>query len=397
MTRARIITDFAELEALVPSWRDLLGRATHPEPVLTPLWLLTWWREFGAADRRTLSTVVVEDGGRMVGLVPLARRLTAHRPGIPVRRIELLATGEDEADEICSDYVGALVAPGFEGQVARATAAALHEGAIDDWDELRMPAMNGEDPFVARLAEELRERVRDASVDASGECPYVPLPGSWEAYLHALGSDSRYVVARSLRELEKWAGKGGWELRVARTEGELAEGMRILRDLHAGRWAAEGHAGVFASVRFTRFHETVMPRLLAGEDGAQLELSWLLARGSAVAASYSIVFRGKVYFYQSGRRVDVPRMLRPGIALHALGIRASIEAGRREYDFLAGASRYKRDLAPVVRPLVTLRAVGTGLRARAVEVARGAAERAIERLRAVRRKSARPGEERARE
>jgi CelD/BcsL family acetyltransferase involved in cellulose biosynthesis len=397
MTRTRILTESADLEALVPAWRDLLGRATHAEPVLTPLWLRTWWREFGEADGRALTTVAVEDAGRMVGLVPLARRLTAHRPGIPVRRIELLATGEDEADEICSDYVGALVAPGYEGQVARATATALHEGALKDWDELRMPAMSGEDPFVGHLAEELRERLRVASVDASGECPYVPLPGTWEAYLHALGSDRRYIVVRSLRELEKWAGKGGWELRVARTEGELAEGLRILRELHAGRWAADGRAGVFASARFTRFHETVMPRLLAGEDGAKLDLSWLLARGSAIAAAYSIVFRGKVYFYQSGRRVDLPRTLRPGIALHALCIRASIEAARREYDFLGGASRYKRDLAPAVRPLVTLRAVGTGLRALAVEMAHGAAERAIARLRAARRKSAGPGEERARE
>ena len=100
-----------------------------------------------------------------------------------------------------------------------------------------------------------------------------------------------------------------------------------------------------------------MPRLWAGEDGASLELLWLVVRGEPIAASYNVVFGNKVYFYQSGRRMDVPKAVRPGIAMHALAIQRSIEAGRREYDFLQGASRYKRDLALASRALVTLRAV----------------------------------------
>ena len=200
-------------------------------------------------------------------------------------------------------------------------------------------------------------------------------------------------MTRSLRELDKWAGKGGLELRTARTPCELNEGVRVLRELHAERWTAAGRDGAFASDRFARFHESVMPRLLAGEDGAELELSWLSVRGQPIAAAYNVVYGGKLYFYQSGRRVDVPKGVRPGIALHAMAIRASIEAGRREYDFLAGASRYKRDLALATRPLVTLRAIAPGLRARAVEAARSLAERAIDRVRAARRSVPAVGED----
>jgi CelD/BcsL family acetyltransferase involved in cellulose biosynthesis len=201
--------------------------------------------------------------------------------------------------------------------------------------------------------------------------------------MHALGSSRRYVVTRSLRELEKWS-EGKWELRRAGTPLALEEGAAALRELHAERWSADGRSGVFASERFSRFHAAVMPRLLIGEDGASLDLSWLVVRGRAVAAAYSIVYGGKLHFYQSGRRVDVPRAVRPGIALHAMAIRHAIESGLREYDFLAGAARYKRELSLATRPLVTLRAVGRGVRARGVEAVRLLTESAIARMRVVR-------------
>ena len=105
-------------------------------------------------------------------------------------------------------------------------------------------------------------------------------------------------------------------------------------------------------------------------------------RGEPIAAAYNVVHGGRLQFYQSGRRVDVPKNVRPGIAMHALAIRTSIDAGLHEYDFLGGASRYKRDLALEARNLVTLRAIAPGLRARAVEAARALTERAIARIRA---------------
>jgi CelD/BcsL family acetyltransferase involved in cellulose biosynthesis len=384
MLQARVIEEREELERLAPRWRDLLAQAANAQPVLTPLWLLAWWREFGERGR-SLRIIAVEDGGALVGMLPLSYRRAAHRGAIPVRRLELLATGEPEEHEIGSDYVGGLAVRGREADVAGVLARVLLEGRLGPWDELRMTAMSGEDPLVGPLAHALGAGNGAAPVEQAGESPYVPLPKTWEEYTRALGSSRRYVVTRSLRELETWSA-GSWELRRARTPEDLAEGTRVLHELHAERWTSEGRQGVFSSERFTRFHGEVMPRLLAGEDGASLELVWLVARGQPLAAAYSIVYGGKLYFYQSGRRVDVPKSLRPGIALHALSIRSSIEAGLREYDFLAGASRYKRELALASRPIVTLRAVAGGARARGVEAMRVLAERAIGRLRTARRR-----------
>jgi CelD/BcsL family acetyltransferase involved in cellulose biosynthesis len=349
--------------------------------VLTPLWLLTWWRVFG--DARSLRILAVEDGRDLVGLLPLSLRTVAHRGAIPVRRLELLATGEEERDEIASEYVGGLAVAGREDEVADAMARALADGRLGDWDDLRMTAMSGDDPLVASLSAALERCGLAVRVAATSVAPFIPLPGTWDAYTKALGSSRRYVVTRSLRELAAWSG-GRWERRRATTPTELEEGARVLQALHAERWGAEGRSGVFASARFRAFHETVMPRLLAGEDGASLDLSWLIARGSPVAASYSIVYRGKLHFYQSGRSVDTPKNVRPGIALHAMGIRSAIESGLREYDFLGGPARYKRELSLATRPLVSLRAVGPSMRARGVDAVLALTESALSRARTIR-------------
>jgi len=382
MLRTSVSTDPADLGRLTPRWRALLARSAHAQPVMTPMWQCAWWNVFGDAERRTPWILTVEDGEALVGMLLLTWRAATHRAGIPVRRLELLGTGEKEADEICSDYGGAIAARGREQEVAAALAATLRHASPNPWDEMRMPSMSAEDPLVPELVTALARNGIVTSIVTSGECPYIPLPRTWDAYLHALGSSRRYAVTRSLRELDKWAGPGGWELRRARTAGELTEGVRVLSELHAERWTSAGKSGVFSSERFRRFHEIVMPKLLAGADGASLDLSWLVVRGEPIAAAYNVVHGGRLQFYQSGRRIEVPKNVRPGIAMHALAIRTSIDAGLHEYDFLGGASRYKRDLALEARNLVTLRAIAPGLRARAVEAARALTERAVARLRA---------------
>jgi CelD/BcsL family acetyltransferase involved in cellulose biosynthesis len=384
MIHVRVIRDLRTLETLTPAWRALLDRAESPEPVLTPTWMLAWWREFGDADGRDLRVAAAFDGAELVGLLPMARRWVRHRGAIPTRRLETLATGEAEADEIGSDYVGALTLRDAGSSVAKALARAVIFGDLGEWDELRMPSLNGEDGFARVFCEALRAAGAAVSVRPTGLSPYIPLPGAWEDYLQALGASSRYLVTRSLRELEAWAGEGGFRVHRATTANDLDEGMRALRGLHAERWTSAGRAGVFASERFVRFHEDVMPRYLRGADGVSLDLAWLEARGEPIAAAYNLVYRRKVYFYQSGRKVDLPKALRPGIAMHALAIRRAIDAGMREYDFLAGASRYKRELALASRPIVELRAVAPHLRARAVDLLRTVTESAIDRLRSVR-------------
>jgi CelD/BcsL family acetyltransferase involved in cellulose biosynthesis len=371
--RTEVIHDAAALARLTAPWRALLDRAAAPSLSKTPTWLLAWWRQFGGLEGRKLCVIALHDAtsSELVALIPLCRRTVMVRRVLPIRRLELLATGEEQADEICSDYTGAIVAAGYEAEAAEVTGRLLVGGRLGGFDHLVMPRMSGEDPFPAALAAALGRAGLQTTLEEDSACPYVPLPSTFEAYRQRLDRDRRYVVTRSLRELEKWAGPAGYARVVARTPAQLAEGRAILHSLHGERWSANGHDGVFTSDRFTRFHDDVMTSLLDSADG-RLELQWLVVAGRPVVVLYNVVYRGRVYFYQSGRKLDVPKGLKLGLAAHALALRAAMEEGHAEYDFLAGASQYKRQLALAKHPLVTLSAAAPSVRARTAVAAAAA-------------------------
>lgn len=345
-----VVKNIAALEALGSAWAALLARSAVDEPMASPLWLLAWWRTFGPLSGRRLIALAFEEEGRLVGLVPLLLRTHSYGRAIPFRRIELLGTGEPEEDEICSEYLGVIAERGAEARVIEAFGRALTSGALGAWDELVFSSMDGSSPLPLLLSAELSRRGFQTETWTSSMSPFIPLPKAWPEYLAELSSSSRYLVKRALRDFEQWAGHRA-ELHVANDARELSLGRRTLETLHDERW--RGH-GVFASARFSAFHAAVMPELLS--QGA-LELLWLTVGGTAVASVYNIVWRNKVYFYQSGRSLDLPKSIRVGIVLHAYAIQRAIQAGRCEYDFLGGLSQYKSKLALRTRPLVGLRAV----------------------------------------
>ena len=358
-----VITSHAQLERIAGEWEQLLERSGANEPTRSPLWACAWWRCYGGAEGRRLRAVAFRQAGHLVGLAPFAYRRLWRGPGVPVRRLDLVPSGEREVDEIASDHIGIVAREGYEQPVAEGLAKLLGEGVLGSWDEILMPQMNLEGAMVPLLCGAF-EQLGSVRLDITGGSPYIPLPASWDEYLAALPASRRRFVRTSLRAFDAWTA-GNAALHVVRTEAELERGARILRDLHAARWRASGRAGAFASARFAAFHEEVMRELLS--RGA-LELMWLVAHGEPVAAIYNIVWNDKVYFYQSGRRPELPRQIRVGVVMHLLAIKRAIENGRREYDFLNGTSRYKQDLSLAVRPLATLRVRRPGAAERALRV-----------------------------
>jgi CelD/BcsL family acetyltransferase involved in cellulose biosynthesis len=368
---ASLLTERSAVAAVVPAWRELLADSASNEPTLSPEWLLTWWDVYGTQQGRRLRFLRFDAAGRLVGLAPLLLRRHWYRPGVPFRRLEPLGSGEREADAVCSDYLNVIARKGHEADVARAFAAALRLRTLGGWDELVMPLMAGDGVMPALLAESCREAGFEAELVATTEAPHVPLPATWDAYLAALGRKERYLIKRTLRDFEQWAA-GEAVFHRATNPAELEVGKRVLRELHHERWGGSG--GTFRSPLFLAFHDRVMRQLLEADA---LDLLWLTVRGEPIAATYSLRWDGKVHFYQCGRTLTVPKDVRPGGVILYHAIRAAIEGGLREFDFLGGVATYKSQLALASRPLVQLRVN----RRCVVESLRKVVERAKNRLR----------------
>src|SRR5512133_1778885 len=109
-----IVSDPRQLEGLAGPWSELLERSGSNEIMLSPEWLIPWWRSFGNEGGRELRVGVLHRGDALVGLVPLLARWHWYALGIPFRRLELLGTGERERDEVCSEYLNMIVERGAE-------------------------------------------------------------------------------------------------------------------------------------------------------------------------------------------------------------------------------------------------------------------------------------------
>ena len=95
----------------------------------------------------------------------LLRRVWWYRHAVPYRRLELLATGEDEQDEIGSDYVGVIAERGSEEGVAGALAETIVRGRLGPFDHVALSALDGDLPMNAALAESRGEWVCRCDAD----------------------------------------------------------------------------------------------------------------------------------------------------------------------------------------------------------------------------------------
>ncbi len=352
-----LLTTLTQLEEIATSWDALLSQSATNEPMQSSIWLHNWWRVYGGEEGRQLRVLTIRRDDRLIGIAPFSARPVRHLRALALQRLELMGTGEREEDETCSEYVGLIAARGEEQCVSDVFGACLHEGAMGVWDEVVMPAMSSEATISALTAKALG---RATKYEIQSGAPFIALPNSWDDYMKGMSSSRRYLIRRSVRAWEKWAGEEPTLHKIEKAE-DVDKGFELLANLHAERWKDKCHVGAFTSPLFESFHRQTMHDLFAA--GA-LWLCWLEVKGKPVAALYNIVWNKQVRFYQSGRVMDVPQKVRPGVVMHACAIRQAIELGYTHYDFLAGTTRYKMQLANNVRPLVQLSVNRAGAKGR---------------------------------
>lgn len=317
-------------------------------------WTGTWLRHYGDAvphefavvrhDGDILAVALLTRSARRVAGLPLVRRLhlgTAGEPGrgVWVERNGLLAADVDRPR----------------------AAAALLEALVrrGGWDELRL------DGFVPEHAADLVAAAGPGAAEVRREAsPVRRLREAREAGadgLAALAPGTRRRVRQGLRLLD------GAQTEIAADAEQAARFFDELVALHEARWSP----GVFSDPRVLGFHRD----LIAEAGGTDpVWISRTAAAEGTIGCLYGFLERepagAAALFYQSGLARFEQNRVRPGLIAHAGLIGALLERDVDLVDYLAGDSRYKRELSDGERELVWARVGGAGPRPRLLRAVR---------------------------
>lgn len=319
----------AELET---DWRRLEASAA-PSFFTSWSWIGCWLETLPAERRPQL--LHARQGGRSVGLALLTRQ-PRQRFGLPFcDSWHLNATGDMLYDILTIEHNGFLL-DASQAEPVRAAMLAHWAGRSRGASELLLPGQAG----TGLPAGDTGKLMREDWVRASYGVDLAAVRDKKGDYLALLSSNTRSQIRRSIKEYEKI---GPLRLSAASSVTEGIQYLTALAELHQRHWVERGEPGAFSNPFFQRFHERLIERNL---PRGEIQLLRISVGERDLGYLYSFVLGGRVYFYQSGFDYElIDKHSRPGLVAHVLGVQHNAGLGQMVYDFMAGDSRYKLNLA----------------------------------------------------
>jgi len=322
------------LEPLLEGWARLHAGQPDATPFTSPGWAEAWWPHFATNAEPFL--VVVREGDELIGLGALVRR----RKG-PLRILEPVGMEP-------GDYWDVLAAPARRADVGQAVGAELRR-RCGEWDAWLLRCLPPGSPVEAAIDHAGLKVFALPPVTA----PALVLPETFDAYLASLSSSHRQNLRRHLRRLDD----GEVELREVTDSDALGPAIGRWHELRRRQWESAGReiSSLHLAPHFTGFVLDCVQALIPRGQA----LVWEFTRhGEVIGAYVNFVDPEAFYWYLGG--FD-PRHTKLGLGKIAIGhgIRTSIEAGRRRFDFGRGAEPYKYWYGAVDRPLAAS-VVGSG-------------------------------------
>ena len=304
----------------------LLRSSAQPSIFLEPWWASSWLTALGIGCAP--SVIRLLDGDDLVGLAAISSNGT-----------ELELAGDPDL----FDYRDIAVANGREEQVSGALLDHLCAGDSphSDWRTLSLPSVRDGSVTAEALTGAAIARGMDVERAEDGVAPAAALPGSWDEFLAALPKKHRHELRRKMRRLE-----ASGDVRTLTVSEPAGLEQHVDRFLGLMESTNEMKAAFLTDERRMFFH------LIASEAAARgaLRLSFLEIDGRLAATCMVFDYGGEYMLYNSGYDPEMSS-LSVGLISKALAIREAIGAGRRTFDFLKGAERYKYGLGGSDRPI----------------------------------------------
>ncbi|CAN5324371.1 hypothetical protein BH11PSE11_BH11PSE11_28940 [soil metagenome] len=318
-------------------WTPLYQSAFNGAAFLSQDWIETWLETYGI-DFEGSWVWWTSDEKVVGGCLLLTRRISI--AGMEFQSLFLNAAGFTSARSPVAECNDVLCVEGFDEAVADDMIALLAEM---EWDRFVL---------VACLTDGVIKRVVTGTPSIKTEfenkpAPYIKLlelpDGPFTTHLTG---NTRSQVQRCRRIYESTDGPV-----TVSPAPDLETAMEYFEEMarmHNDRWTSKGMAGSFSNQLAAGFHRKLIRRLWS--SGA-VDLVCVKAGAVTIGVLYNFIGHDKVYFFQSGFAYQKNNKLKPGLLTHCMAIENYRLQGMREYDFLAGESRYKRSLETHERAL----------------------------------------------
>jgi CelD/BcsL family acetyltransferase involved in cellulose biosynthesis len=291
----------------------LLALRPERSVFLRPVWLRTWFGEFGGSREALL--LGLNDGGPLA-VAPLMRE---------EGRLTFMG------DSAVCDYMDFLTADGSDA----AYADLWRRICAEEWDELELWGLPEPSPTRVHVRALAAADGYRALEDLEAVAPRVHLPDSWDGYLASLGKKDRHELRRKMRRLFESGARVDLDV-YSRPEDVSREMEEFLR-LHT---VSRQDKADFMSGAMPSFFRRMAPALAS----AGLVRLFMLRVDEKSAASVLCFEAGcSLYMYNSGYDPEFSSFS-VGLLSKALCIQWAIENGKETLDFLRGNEAYKYDL-----------------------------------------------------
>ncbi len=328
-----IWTSTTAFHTLRAEWLQLLQQVPVASVFLTPQWQEAWWRHFGRDHELYIITLRTAEG-TLQGLAPLMTPNESALAG------HFTLIGDLE---VC-DYLDILLSPAYQQEASRVLVHTLLTEAGETFT-LSLPNLPSQSSTPTVLRESLQANGLTVALEPMETCPTIALPDDWEVYLQTLRGKDRHELRRKLRRA---TAEARLEYYVTRDAARLEADLQTFFSLHRmSRHAAK--RGFMTAAKEAFFRDLARALWPHG----WLELAFLLADGTPIAALWGLPFGTTYAVYNTGYHPDYAR-LSAGIVLFAECIRHAIARGFTTFDFLRGNEVYKYRLGATDQSLYHL-------------------------------------------
>jgi CelD/BcsL family acetyltransferase involved in cellulose biosynthesis len=333
-----VIQTRESFDSLAEEWNHLLSQSASHVPFLRHEYLSAWWHTLGGGEwpHGELYTVTARhDQGDLCGIAPLF--LTTNREG----EAALMLLGSIEI----SDYLDVIARPQDLGDFLNLLLEHLSGPEAPAWQVLDLYNLLEGSPTLPALEAAARRCGWRFSQERLQHCPYIPLPGDWEAYLGGIDKKQRHEIRRKIRRVESAQVPVRW--RIVGQGDDLDAEVDAFLELMAQD--PEKQAFLTRGMR-SQMHIAVR----AAQREGWLQLSFLEVDGVKAAGYLNFDYADHIWVYNSGIDFQFGD-LSPGWVLLGYLLQWAIEHKRRAFDFMRGNESYKYRFGGVDRFIMRAR------------------------------------------